>query len=281
MTANIVDEFVNYLSARHFNAASLLSKLNSTSRRNGERTLKDLWEASDLSANDFADEVAQFYHLPRVALPQLIAASALTAKFSRRFLRETLVFPYSAEDGRPRLVLADPTDAAAVRAAEIVLGQAIAVEIASYEDIATALTKRLEGQQIPSHFEKLLIREYDVPEDYAQRLMGHFAEGAKDAGMLNAQGIITSGNVIITPGAGSLQIGGSTLSGIGAVEPAEVEADSDVSVSFVRGYSVRITGPGIDSRIAIKDEDDVEIVEAMLKKVRRLLKAELEGKSGG
>jgi hypothetical protein len=49
----------------------------------------------------------------------------------------------------------------------------------------------------------------------------------------------------------------------------------------VRGYSVRITGPGIDSRIAIKDEDDVEIVEAMLKKVRRLLKAELEGKSGG
>jgi general secretion pathway protein E len=143
MTANIVDEFVNYLSARHFNAASLLSKLNSTSRRNGERTLKDLWEASDLSANDFADEVAQFYRLPRIALPQLIAAPALAAKFSRRFLRETLVFPYTAEDGRPRLVLADPTDAAAVRAAEIVLGQAVAVEVASYEDIATALTKRL------------------------------------------------------------------------------------------------------------------------------------------
>src|SRR5882724_2225138 len=151
MTANIIDEFVNYLSARHFNAASLLSKLNSTSRRSGERTLKDLWEASDLSANDFADEVAQFYRLPRVALPQLIAASALTAKFSRRFLRETLVFPYQAEDGRPRLVLADPTDAAAVRAAEIVLGQAIAVEIASYEDIATALTKRLGEDDEAAH----------------------------------------------------------------------------------------------------------------------------------
>jgi general secretion pathway protein E len=143
MTANIVDEFVNYLGARHFNAASLLSKLNSVSRRNGERTLKDLWEASDLSANDFADEVAQFYRLPRVALPQLFAAPSLAARFSRRFLRETLVFPYSAEDGRPRLVLADPTDAAAVRAAEIVLGQAVAVEVASYEDLATALTKRL------------------------------------------------------------------------------------------------------------------------------------------
>src|SRR4051812_15871241 len=143
MTANIVEEFVNYLSARHFNAAGLLAKLDSTSRRNGERTLKDLWEASDLSANDFADEVAQFCRLPRVALPQLIGAPALTGKFSRRFLRETLVFPYSAEDGRPRLVLADPTDAAAVRAAEIVLGAALALEIASYEDIATVLTKRL------------------------------------------------------------------------------------------------------------------------------------------
>src|SRR5258708_11794305 len=143
MTANIVDEFVNYLSARHFNAASLLSKLNSTSRQSGERTLKDLWEASDLSANDFADEVAQFYRLPRVTLPQLIAAPALAAKFSRRFLRETLVFPYSAGDGRPRLVLADPTDSAAVRAAEIVLGAAVTIEVASYEDIATALTKPL------------------------------------------------------------------------------------------------------------------------------------------
>jgi general secretion pathway protein E len=150
MTANIVDEFVNYLSARHFNAASLLSKLNSTSRRNDERTLKDLWEASDLSANDFADEVAQFYRLPRVALPQLIAAPALAAKFSRRFLRETLVFPYSAEDGRPRLVLADPTDAAAVRAAEIVLGAPVAIEVASYEDIATALTKRLGEDEASS-----------------------------------------------------------------------------------------------------------------------------------
>src|SRR3954452_23998527 len=151
MTANIVEEFVNYLSARHFNAASLLSKLNSTSRRDGERTLKDLWEASDLSANDFADEVAQFCRLPRITLPQLIAASALTAKFSRRFLRETLVFPYQADDGRPRLVLADPTDAAAVRAAEIVLGQAVTVEIASYEDIATALTKRLVEDDEAAH----------------------------------------------------------------------------------------------------------------------------------
>jgi general secretion pathway protein E len=143
MTTNVVDEFAKYLTERHINAAALLAKLNSRGQRTDEKTLRDLYEASDLSANDFAEEVAAFYRLPRVALPQLIAAPPLTAKFSRRFLRETLVFPYQGAAGSCRLVLADPTDEAAVRAAEIVLGRSVEIEIGSYEDIATVLTKRL------------------------------------------------------------------------------------------------------------------------------------------
>src|SRR5215211_7308746 len=155
MTTNAIDEFAKYLSDRHFNAAGLLSKLNSASRRSGEKTLRDLWEASDLSANDFAAEVAAFYRLPRVGLPQMIAAPTLAPKFSRRFLRETLVFPYQGPDGSCRLVLADPTDIAAVRAAEIVLGRAVEIEIASYEDIATVLTKRLgEDDEVPPEGEE-------------------------------------------------------------------------------------------------------------------------------
>ena len=150
MTPNIIDQFVEYLSSRHFVAGNLLSKLNSTGRRGGERTLRDLWEVSDLSANDFATEVASFYALPRLTLAQLIAAAPLTAKFSRRFLRETLVFPYQHADGRPRLVVADPNDVAAVRAAEIVLGQPVEVEIASYEDLGVALTKRLGEDDEPA-----------------------------------------------------------------------------------------------------------------------------------
>ena len=143
MTTNVLDEFVKYLGERHFNAADLLSKLNSVPRHNGEKTLRDLWEASDISANDFAEDVAQFYRVPRVGLPQLIAAPTLAPQFSRRFLRETLVFPYQGADGSCRLVLADPTDVAAVRAAEIVLGRPVEVEVGSYEDIATVLARRL------------------------------------------------------------------------------------------------------------------------------------------
>src|SRR6476619_4297657 len=143
MTTNVLDEFAKYLTERHINAAALLGKLNSTGRRGADKTLRDLYEASDLSAKDFAEEVAAFYRLPRIALPQLVAAQPLTARFSRRFLRETLVFPYQGAGGSCRLVLADPTDAAAVRAAEIVLGRPIEIEIGSYEDIETVLTKRL------------------------------------------------------------------------------------------------------------------------------------------
>ena len=64
MATNIADEFVKYLNDRHFNAGNLLAKLDSSGRRNGERTLRDLWEVSDLSANDFADEVAGFFRMP-------------------------------------------------------------------------------------------------------------------------------------------------------------------------------------------------------------------------
>ncbi|HWP15415.1 MAG TPA: GspE/PulE family protein [Xanthobacteraceae bacterium] len=143
MTTNVLDEFAKYLTERHINAAALLAKLNSGGRRADDKTLRDLYEASDLSANDFAEEVAAFYRLPRIALPQLVAAQPLTAKFSRRFLRETLVFPYQGAAGSCWLVLADPSDEAAIRAAEIVLGRSVEIEIGSYEDIATVLTKRL------------------------------------------------------------------------------------------------------------------------------------------
>jgi len=143
MSTNIVDDFLEYLSSHHFVAGSLLSKLSSGGRHGSDKTLRDLWEASDLSANDFAGAVANFFELPRLTLPQLIAATSLAEKFSHRFLRETLVFPYQHIDGRPRLVVADPTDSAAVRAAEIVLGTPVAVEIASYEDLAVAIAKRV------------------------------------------------------------------------------------------------------------------------------------------
>jgi general secretion pathway protein E len=102
------------------------------------------WEATDLSAGDFADEVARLFHLPRIALPDLLAAQSLAKHFSRRFLRETMVFPFQSGQHRACLAVTDPGETAARRAAELVLGGEIDMVVASFEDIATALN-RLAG----------------------------------------------------------------------------------------------------------------------------------------
>jgi general secretion pathway protein E len=140
-------EFASYLARKYSITGDLLSK-PTREGTGGERKLRELWELTDLSANDFADEVARFYDLPRVSLPQLIAMCSLTERFSRRFLRDAAVFPCRIEKaGGNTLVITDPNDLAAVRAAQLVLGEPVALQIASFEDIATILSERL-GEDI-------------------------------------------------------------------------------------------------------------------------------------
>ncbi len=142
-------DFAGYLARKFVITGDLLSKSGSSDKTAGQTRFRDLWELTDLSASDFADEVARFYRLPRVSLEQLLAAPSLASKFSPRFLREMTIFPCQSENSRSnKLIVANPTDSAAVRAAEIVLGGPVAVEIASFEDIATILSKRLDEDEV-------------------------------------------------------------------------------------------------------------------------------------
>ncbi|WP_249156931.1 ATPase, T2SS/T4P/T4SS family [Bradyrhizobium sp. KB893862 SZCCT0404] len=109
------------------------------------RPLRELWEATDLSAAEFADEVSDYFALPRLSLPQLLAATPRLDGFSRRFLRESTIFPFSSTNDMFRLAVADPSDTAAIRAAEIVFGTPVDVVVASYEDITTVLDQRAEA----------------------------------------------------------------------------------------------------------------------------------------
>jgi general secretion pathway protein E len=108
------------------------------------KALRELWESTDLPAAEFADEVAEFFKLQRVSLPDLLSSQAQVEGFSRRFLRESMVFPFRPKGGTVKLAVADPMDTAAIRAAEIVFGEAIELTIASFEDITTIL-ERLDG----------------------------------------------------------------------------------------------------------------------------------------
>src|SRR4029079_14581545 len=80
------------------------------------RPLRELWEATDLSAAEFADEVADCWGVARLRLPQLLAATPCLDGFSRRFLRESMIFPVRAVDGGYLLAMADPSDTASIRA---------------------------------------------------------------------------------------------------------------------------------------------------------------------
>ena len=104
-------------------------------------SLRQIWEASDISAHDFADEVAVHYRLPRLSLPQLLGAKALVDRFAHRFLRESAIFPFE-DGGAFHLAMADPGDEAAQRGAEIELGSPVKIAVVSFEDIATALNER-------------------------------------------------------------------------------------------------------------------------------------------
>src|SRR5262249_37810159 len=138
MAFDPASEFQTYLRGKN-RLAGEANALRLETHTRDERTFRKLWEESELSASDFADRVAEFCKLPRVSLPDLLAAPALAKQFSQRFLREMLVFPYQSGDGAVMLAVADPSDSAAVQAAAIVLGTEVNISIASFEDIETIL----------------------------------------------------------------------------------------------------------------------------------------------
>src|SRR5580704_1955147 len=142
MSQSSAEEFWRYLLEK-YSAPAVASGRNRIDKpANGELTLRAILDSTEIPVGDFANEVARFWRRPRLQLPQLLAATGLVTKFSRRFLIELTVFPFEGADGC-RLAVADPTDTAALRAAEIVLGGPIDVVVASFEDIATVLAERL------------------------------------------------------------------------------------------------------------------------------------------
>jgi general secretion pathway protein E len=147
MGAPSAHEFAAHFSRKTGLGAEVVDRDGPPGSAGAEQALRKVWEASELSASDFADEVALFYGLSRITLPELMAAPPLVHQFSRRFLREMTIFPYQSAAGEPILAVADPSDTAAIQAAVLVLGARPTVQVASFEDIATVLDQRLEDDR--------------------------------------------------------------------------------------------------------------------------------------
>ncbi|MGY4303785.1 general secretion pathway protein E [Bradyrhizobium sp. USDA 4369] len=133
MSGTLSTQFQAYLRQRH-------------PQRSGEPagdTQLALWDRFGLSAEAFAEEAVQFTGLDRASLRELMAATPAVSEFSDRFLREVLSYPYRSSEGTASFAMADPTDQAVRRAAELVLGPDIIFKVASHEDIAVVLDQRL------------------------------------------------------------------------------------------------------------------------------------------
>jgi general secretion pathway protein E len=139
-----MEQFRLHLLARVPDAARGKLREAGSFKTAAENELRELWEKSDLPGGRFADEVASFWQLPRIGLQELISVVAIVERFSARFLRESSVFPFCAADGSFGLAVSDPSDGAAIRAAEIVCGAALGIVVASFDDIVTALERRID-----------------------------------------------------------------------------------------------------------------------------------------
>ena len=93
--AQMLEDLYNHLLNNQFIVGNLSSKFNFAEARRTGKPLQKLWQLTGLSANDFADEVARFFVLPRVSLPDLMVAASLVDRFSQRFLgkRPYLLMP--------------------------------------------------------------------------------------------------------------------------------------------------------------------------------------------
>src|SRR3954447_13819980 len=139
------ETFRQHLLEKYSLPARARARVDNAANSTLTRPLRELWEASALSAAEFADEVSDFFGVVRLSLPQLLGATPCLDGFSRRFLRESTMFPLRAASGGYRLAIADPSDTAAIRAAEIVFGAPVEIAVASFEDVTTVLDQRINA----------------------------------------------------------------------------------------------------------------------------------------
>ena len=101
MTTNIAGEFAKHLLGKNFIAASPEASTTTSKGLSSEITLRKLWELTDLSANDFADEVARFY-----GFSMTTPIRELSAEHIQKILygsgQERITLRYESKSGRSR-----------------------------------------------------------------------------------------------------------------------------------------------------------------------------------
>jgi general secretion pathway protein E len=100
-----------------------------------------------LTPSGFADELAAFYRCDRVQRNDLTGGRFAGANLSPRFLKEEHLFPYEHPSGTLTLAIARPVEDDTIRAAEVALRRAVAIAVATADDIDAALAMVVETER--------------------------------------------------------------------------------------------------------------------------------------
>lgn len=137
------------------------------------------------------------------------------------------------------------------------------------------LFERFKGKEIPvSMLDKLLIREFGVDEYYASRVSGYFVDGVKTLNLIEDGRLLTDSGVVSDDSKDDNLV----------ENPSEVQEDTNskelgIPVSSIQLpiasnnniFTVMIVGPGMNTKIEINEEDDLIILDAMIKKIKKKL----------
>lgn len=134
------------------------------------------------------------------------------------------------------------------------------------------ISERFNNKSLPlSHFEKLLIKEFNIPENYSSRVAKYFVDGAKTCGILSDDGYLCikqekeiHTNVIEEKDPVELE---KNIS----FEPTPTKSSIDEDVSY---FTFWIKGPNTNVEITVKDEDDLAYVEISLRKAKKLISSQ-------
>jgi hypothetical protein len=155
-----------------------------------------------------------------------------------------------------------------------------------------AVYDKFHNQKLPvEHFEKVLIREFNVPDAYASRIGRYFVDGAKQCGLLGTDNVLIGADdrVLQQPSSDTAQFVegddvesapyGEAADPLNAAKPSPHVAENVEAYRTITrhddsasGFRMNIRGPGVDVSLEIKELDDLEIVQVMVRKIEKALK---------
>jgi hypothetical protein len=136
--------------------------------------------------------------------------------------------------------------------------------------VFSRLYERFKGKELPiAMLEKMLIKEYDVDDNAASRIKKYFIEGAKFTHLLNAQNHL----VLIDINSSKPEEDNAETEELQVIQEiptySENNTNNIISLSDLDEYVFHITGPGINSKVAIREEEDFMILEAVIRKIKK------------